>query len=69
LWAHWSSGGGETAARQRGMTGGGRCSVGVRSGAEEEERRAGEVRDSSGVIGVGWLFIGPGEGCRAVKAG
>jgi hypothetical protein len=36
--------------------------VGVCSGAGEEERRAGEVRDSSGVIGV--AFIGPGEGCR-----
>jgi hypothetical protein len=43
--------------------GGGRgCSVGVRFGAGEEERRAGEVRDSSGVVGV--AFIGLGEGCR-----
>jgi hypothetical protein len=40
--------------------------VGVHSGAVEE-RRAGEVQDSSGVVGV--AFIGPGEGCRAVKAG
>jgi hypothetical protein len=55
------------AARQRGMTGNGRCSVGVCSGAGEEERRAGEVRDSSGVIGV--AFIGPGEGCRGSEGG
>jgi hypothetical protein len=48
------------AARRRGMTGGGRCSVGVRSGAGEEERRAGEVRDSSGIVGV--TFIGAGDG-------
>jgi hypothetical protein len=48
------------AARQRGMTGGGGCSVGVRSGAGEKERRAGEVRDSSGVVGV--AFIGAGDG-------
>jgi hypothetical protein len=48
------------AARRRGMTGGGRCSVGVRSGAGEEERRAGEVRDSSGVVRV--AFIGTGDG-------
>jgi hypothetical protein len=48
------------AARQRGMTGGGGCSVGVRSGAGEKERRAGEVRDSSGV--VGGAFIGAGDG-------
>jgi hypothetical protein len=48
--------------------GGGRgCSVGVRSGAEEEERGAGEVRDSSGVVGV--AFIGPGEGCRGGEGG
>jgi hypothetical protein len=40
----------------------GRCSVGVHPGAGEEERRAGEVRDSSGVVGV--AFIGSGEGCR-----
>jgi hypothetical protein len=42
------------------MTGSGQCSVGVRSGAREEERRAGEVRDSLDVIRV--AFIGPGEG-------
>jgi hypothetical protein len=49
------------AVRWRGMTGSGRCSVGVRSGAGEEERRAGEVRDSSGVrSGAG--FIGAGDG-------
>jgi hypothetical protein len=42
------------------MTGGGRCSVGVRSGAGEEERRAGDVRDSLGVVGV--AFIGAGDG-------
>jgi hypothetical protein len=47
-------------ARRRGMTGGGRCSVGVQSGAGEEERRAGEERDSSGVIGV--AFIGARDG-------
>jgi hypothetical protein len=47
------------AARRRGMTGGGRWSVGVRSGAREEERRASEVRDSSGVVGV--AFIGAGD--------
>jgi hypothetical protein len=34
--------------------------VGVRSGVGEEERRASEVRDSSGVIGV--AFIGAGDG-------
>jgi hypothetical protein len=55
------------AARQRGMTGGGRCSVGVRSGAGEEERRTSEVRDSSGVVGV--AFIGPREGCRGGEGG
>jgi hypothetical protein len=48
------------AARWRGMTGGGRCSVGVCFDVGEEERRAGEVRDSSGVIGV--AFIGAGDG-------
>jgi hypothetical protein len=48
------------AARWRGMTGGGRCSVGVRSSVGEEERRASEVRDFSGVIGV--AFIGAGDG-------
>jgi hypothetical protein len=48
------------AARWRGMTGGGRCSVGVCSGAGEEERRAGEVQDSLGVIGV--AFIGAEDG-------
>jgi hypothetical protein len=48
------------AARWRGMTDGGRCSVGVCSGVGEEERRAGEVRDSSGVIGV--AFIGARDG-------
>jgi hypothetical protein len=42
------------------MTGGGWCSVGVRSGVREEERRASEVQDSSDVIGV--AFIGSGEG-------
>jgi hypothetical protein len=47
------------AAWRRGMTGGGRCSVGVRSSAGEKERRAGEVRDSSGVVGV--AFIGAGD--------
>jgi hypothetical protein len=41
--------------------------VGVRSGAREEERRAGEVRDSSGVVGV--AFIGPVEGCRGDEGG
>jgi hypothetical protein len=41
--------------------------VGVRSGAGEEERRAGEVRDSSVVIGV--AFIGPGEGCQGGEGG
>jgi hypothetical protein len=46
--------------RRRGMTGGGRCSVGVRSGAGEEERRAGELWDSSGVVGV--AFIGARDG-------
>jgi hypothetical protein len=46
--------------RRRRMTGGGWCSVGVRSGAGEEERRTGEVRDSSGVVGV--AFIGAGDG-------
>jgi hypothetical protein len=40
--------------------------VGVRSGAGEESR-AGEVRDSSGVIGV--AFIRPGEGCRGGEGG
>jgi hypothetical protein len=49
------------------MTGGSRCSVEVRSGVGEEERRAGEVRDSSGVIGV--AFIGLGRGAGVVKAG
>jgi hypothetical protein len=44
------------------MTGGGRCSMGVRFGAGEEERRAGEVRDSSGVVGV--AFIGLRDGCQ-----
>jgi hypothetical protein len=48
------------AVQQRGMIGGGRCSVGVRSGVGEEERRAGEVQDSLGVIGV--AFIGAGDG-------
>jgi hypothetical protein len=48
------------AARWRGITGGSRCSVGVRSSAREEERRAGEVWDSSRVIGV--AFIGAGDG-------
>jgi hypothetical protein len=48
------------AVQRRGMTDGGRCSVGVRSGAGEEERRASEVRDSSGVVGV--AFIGAGDG-------
>jgi hypothetical protein len=48
------------AARWRGMTGGGQCSVGVRSGAGEEERRAGEVQDSLGVIWV--AFIGAEDG-------
>jgi hypothetical protein len=51
--------------RQRG--GGRGCSVGVRSGAGEEETRAGEVRDSSGVVVV--AFIGPGEGCRGSEGG
>jgi hypothetical protein len=41
--------------------------VGVRSGVGEEERRAGEVRDSSGVVGV--AFIGPVEGCRGGEVG
>jgi hypothetical protein len=41
--------------------------VGVRSGAGEEERRAGEVWDSSGVVGV--AFIWPGEGCRCGEGG
>jgi hypothetical protein len=49
------------------MTGSGWCSVGVSSSAGEEERRAGEVWDSSGVIGV--AFIGSGEGVGVVKAG
>jgi hypothetical protein len=48
-------------------SGGRGCSVGVRSGAGEEERRAGEVRDSSGVIGV--AFIRLGEGCRGGEGG
>jgi hypothetical protein len=48
--------------------GGGRgCSMGVGFGAGEEERRAGEVRDSSGVVGV--AFIGPGEGFRGSEGG
>jgi hypothetical protein len=52
------------AARQRGMTGGSCCSVGVCSSAGEEERRAGEVRDSSGVIGVAFIGVGDGrQGC------
>jgi hypothetical protein len=46
------------AARRRGMTGGGQCSVGVRSNAGEEEERAGEVRDSLGVIGVAFIGVG-----------
>jgi hypothetical protein len=41
--------------------------VGVRSGAAEEERRAGEVQDSSGVVEV--VFIGPGEGYRGGEGG
>jgi hypothetical protein len=41
--------------------------MGVGFGAGEEERRAGEVRDSSGVVGV--AFIGPGEGCRGSEGG
>jgi hypothetical protein len=41
--------------------------VGVRSGVGEEERRAGEVRDSSGVVRL--AFIGPGEGCRGGEGG
>jgi hypothetical protein len=41
--------------------------VGLRSGAGEEERRAGEVRDSSGVIRV--AFIGLGEGCQGNAGG
>jgi hypothetical protein len=41
------------------MTGGGRCSVGVRSGAREEERRAGEVRNR---CGVEVAFIGARDG-------
>jgi hypothetical protein len=45
-------------ARQRGMTGDGRCSMGVRYGAGEEERSAGEVWDSSGVIGVAFIWAG-----------
>jgi hypothetical protein len=49
------------------MIGGGRCSVGVRSGAGEEDRRAGEVRDSLGVIGMS--FIGLGEGCQDGEGG
>jgi hypothetical protein len=65
--AHRSSGGGEMAAWQRGMTGGGRCSVGVHSGAGEEERRASEVRDSSGVIG--WLLWGLEICAKAVGRG
>jgi hypothetical protein len=55
------------AARRRGMTGGGRCSVGVRSGAE---RRRGELVRCGilrGVIGV--AFIGPREGCRGGECG
>jgi hypothetical protein len=49
------------------MTAGGRCSVEVRSSAGEEERRAVEVQDSLGVVGV--AFIGPGRGAGAVKVG
>jgi hypothetical protein len=41
--------------------------VGVRSGAGEEDRRAGEVRDSLGVIGVS--FIELGEGCQDCEGG
>jgi hypothetical protein len=41
--------------------------VGVHSSAGEEESRAGEVRDSSGVVGV--AFIGPGEGCQGGEGG
>jgi hypothetical protein len=47
--------------------GGQGCSVGVRSSNGEEEMRAGEVRDSLGVIGV--AFIGSGEGCWGNEGG
>jgi hypothetical protein len=43
------------------MIGGSRCSVGVGSGAGEEESRAGEVRDSSGVIRVAFIRAGDGR--------
>jgi hypothetical protein len=49
LWAHRSSGGGETAARWRGMAGGGRCSV--RWGLQTLERakeRGDECGDGRG---------------------
>jgi hypothetical protein len=49
------------------MTAGGRSSVEVRSSAGEEERRAVEVQDSLGVVGV--AFIGPGEVCRGGEGG
>jgi hypothetical protein len=57
--ARWPSN--ETTWWWSGLLGGGALQHG------EEERRAGEVRDSSGVIGV--AFIGPGEGCRAGEGG
>jgi hypothetical protein len=49
LWAHQSSGGGETAARRRGMTGGGRCSVrwGLRTW-EQAKEGGGECGDGRG---------------------
>jgi hypothetical protein len=49
------------------MTASGQCSVEVRSSAGEEERRAVEVQDSLGVVGV--AFGGPGEGCRGGEGG
>jgi hypothetical protein len=63
LWAHRSSGGGETAARWRGMADGGRCSV--RWGLRTQER----AKEGGGECGDGRGCSSPFYRGREVESG
>jgi hypothetical protein len=76
MWAHRSSGGGETAARWRGMAGGGRCSVrwGLRTQEQAKEGRSqcGDGRGCSSPFYRGREEYGggsTGEETRVVNGG
>jgi hypothetical protein len=69
LWAHRSSGGGETVAQLRGMAGGGQCLVGWGMRTREQGKEGGRECAGEGHVGRGrdkWPTV---NGLNAIEGG